>query len=270
MKKFNVIVLAGDRSANDSMVQTAGIPCKAFLPVNGRAMILRVLDALESARNVSSCIVCGPEKALLPLEPELDHLIKSGKVRWIENKATPSASVYHALNLFRDELPMLVTTADHALLTPEITDYFCHEALQSGCDVVAGLVKHSLVVDRFPETSRTVIKLKDGNFCSCNLFAFLTPHACEAASFWRACEEKRKKPWQQIKVMGWINVLLYITRLMSLHQALQRLSSVMEVRADVVLLPFPEAAIDVDKISDWRLVEKIIVDREDNKDMSAL
>jgi len=268
MKKFNVIVLAGERSPNDLMVRAAGVACKAFLPVNGRAMILRVLDALEAARSVNSCIVCGPEKRLLSLEPELDRLIKSGKTRWVENKPTPSTSVYHALKLFKDELPMLVTTADHALLTPEITDFFCHEALQSDRDVVAGLVRHSLVADMFPETSRTVIKLRDGNFCSCNLFAFLTPDACKAAGFWRTCEQARKKPWQQVRVMGWTNVFLYLTRLMSLHQAVQRLSSVMGIQADIVLLPFPEAAIDVDRISDWHLAEKVIMDRENNRGMT--
>jgi hypothetical protein len=32
----------------------------------------------------------------------------------------------------------------------------------------------------------------------------------------------------------------------------------MNLKAGVVMLPFPEAAIDVDKVSDWQLAEDII------------
>jgi hypothetical protein len=35
----------------------------------------------------------------------------------------------------------------------------------------------------------------------------------------------------------------------------------MNLKAGAVMLPFPEAAIDVDKVSDWRLVEKIVSGR---------
>jgi hypothetical protein len=47
-------------------------------------------------------------------------------------------------------------------------------------------------------------------FCSCNLFAFLTPRAKKAAEFWRQCERNRKKPWRMMRVVGWQVVVRYL------------------------------------------------------------
>ena len=220
-------------------------------------MVLRVLDTLAGARVIGPRIVCGPSRSLLNQEPELHALITSGEIRWVQNQETPSSSAYHVLNSLPHDAPVLVTTADHALLNAEIVDYFCSEAFNAGHDVAVGLASRELVVGTYPETRRTAIKLRDGNFCSCNLFAFLTPRAREAANFWRKCENNRKKPWRVISTVGWTVVLRYLLGRLSLSEGLSRISMRMNLKVGAVILPFPEAGIDVDTVSDWRLVEDI-------------
>lgn len=261
---FSAVVLAGDRQPNDPVVQYAGVSCKALIPVSGRAMVLRVLNSLEGAHEVSTPILVGPSMTAVEENTELAEQLRTSRVRWMAPQATPSTSAFEALQSLPEDVPVLLTTADHALLTPEMVDHFCSEARESGCDVVAGMVRYELVAKAFPKSKRTVTKLNDGGYCGCNLFAFLTPQGRMAADFWRKVEKERKSPLRIIKIIGWTTVLRYLLGQLSLDQALVRLSKKMHLRVGVVQMPFAEAAVDVDKVEDLLLVESILANKESN------
>src|SRR3989338_2229075 len=90
-------------------------------------------------------------------------------------RATPSLSAARALETVPAGVPVLLTTADHALLRPDIVDYFCAGARAAGADVAVGLTPYELVKSAYPDPRRTAIRLRDGAVCGSNLFAFLTP-----------------------------------------------------------------------------------------------
>ena len=260
--KFTAVVLAADRGPDDPVAKAAGVRCKSLTPVGGKPMVVRVLDALTASQAVNAYILCGPPKSVVDQEPDLGTLIASGRVKWFENQATPSSSAFHVLQTLPDETPVLLTTADHVLLSARIVDYFCSEAQATGCDVVAGVARHETVAEAYPQTRRTATQLEDGAYCGCNLFAFLTPQSRKAADFWRKVERERKKPLRIIKVMGWTAVIRYLLGRLSLQQALGKLSQRMGLRVGVVRMPFAEAAIDVDKVEDLLLVESILTERQ--------
>jgi len=54
-------------------------------------------------------------------------------------------------------------------------------------------------------------------------------------------------------------VLRYLCGRLTLEQGLARLSAAMGVNAGAVWMTQPEAAVDVDKLEDWQLVEKILI-----------
>lgn len=259
---FSVIILAADRELNDPVARASEVSCKALTPVCGRPMVLRVLDALGDSDEVGSRILCGPKQDSLEQNSELRELVSSGQVQWYAPQATPSLSAFSVLQALPANVPVLVTTADHALLSAEMVDHFCREARNSSCDVLAGLARHDLIIKTFPDTLRTVTKLKDGGFCGCNLFAFLTPEARLAADFWREVENERKKPLRVIKVLGWMSVVRYLLGQLTLARALAGLSRRMNLRVGVVEMPFAEAAVDVDKVDDWHLVESILAKKQ--------
>jgi len=255
------VVLAADRAPGDPVAKAAGVSCKSLTPVGGRAMVLRVLDALGEAEEVDDIVLCGPHPSAMENEPQLGERIASGEVKWVENQATPSSSAYHVLQGLPRDLPVLVTTADHALLSGPVVDFFCSEARLTGCDVVAGVASHARVAAAYPGTKRTVIKLKDGGYCGCNLFAFLSPRARIAADHWRRVEKQRKKTLRVISTLGPVAVLRYLTGQLTLAEGLHRISQRMKLRAGVVIMPFPKAAVDVDSVEDWRLAESIVAGR---------
>jgi len=254
---FTAVVLAADREIDNPVARAAGTPCKAFAPVAGVPMVLRVLDALKNSDSVGRCVLCGPSWSLIEQEHELHDRITSGQLTWIDHEATPSSSAYQAMQSLSANTSVLLTSSDHAMLNPQIVDKFCQRALESDCDVVAALASYKLVNNTYPDVRRTTLKFRDGVYCSCNLFGFLTSRARVAADFWRRVEQQRKKPLRVIGALGWITVLRYILGRLSLDQSLRQLSGRLGVNAGTVLLPYAQAAIDVDTVADWQFVQKI-------------
>ena len=262
-QKFTAVVLAADRGSDDPVARAAGARCKSMASIDGIPMVFRVLDALAASTEINARILCGPPQSIVDLEPDLKARISSGEVKWIENQQTPSTSAYHVLQSLPEQTPVLLTTADHAMLSARMIDYFCTRARNTGCDVVAGLARYEVVSKAYPQTRRTTTRLQDGSYCGCNLFAFLTPRARRAADFWRQVENQRKNPLRVIRVLGAMAVLRYLLGKLTLADALDRMSQRLGFRACAVDMPFAEAAIDVDSVADLELVEKIVSKRRE-------
>ena len=262
-QKFTAVVLAADRGSDDPVARAAGARCKSMASIDGIPMVFRVLDALAASTETNARILCGPPQSIVDLEPDLKARISSEEVKWIENQQTPSTSAYHVLQSLPEQTPVLLTTADHAMLDARMIDYFCTRARDTGCDVVAGLARHEMVTKAYPQTRRTATRLQDDSYCGCNLFAVLTPRARRAADFWRQVENQRKNPLRVIRVLGAMAVLRYLLGKLTLAGALDRMSQRLGFRACAVDMPFAEAAIDVDSVADLELVEKIVSKRRE-------
>ena len=255
---FTAVVLAGDREPQNPVAQAAGVPCKVLASVGGKPMLLRVVNALESSAFISSITVCGPDRSTFKQSGVLQGLVASNRITWLEADKTPSTSAWRAMESIPKEMPVLLTTGDHALLTSEITDFFCGKSVEKDCDVTVALSLLETVTGAFPHTHRTAYRFKEGAYCSCNLFSFLTPEARNAALFWRKVEAKRKNPLKVINSFGWIPAIKYLAGQLTLSACMKRVSRCMGCRAGAVIMPFPEAAVDVDTPEDLAMVNEII------------
>ena len=52
----------------------------------------------------------------------------------------------------------------------------------------------------------------------------------------------------------------YVLGRLTLADALREVSGRMQLRVGAVILPFPEAAVDVDSVADWRLARSLAGD----------
>lgn len=255
---FTALVLAADRGSADPVAQAANVPCKAFAEVRGRAMVLRVLDALHDSRAVQQRMLCGPAWPMVERQAELHGLLSAGQIGWHEPRNTPSTSAAAAMAAMPEATPLLLTTADHALLSGEMVDYFCAQAEASGYDLAVALARHDRVAAAYPAMRRTAIQLSDGPYCGCNLFAFMTARSRTIVDFWRRVENERKQPWRLVAgVLGYLAIVRYLTTGLALDDALRRASQRLGLKIGAVIMPFPHAAIDVDKVEDWYLVNQI-------------
>ncbi len=257
-QRFAAVVLAADRTGKDPITQHSGAACKAFAPVAGIPMIIRVLDILQACDLISTIILCGPPESLHDHCPELKQRIASGQVTWLPNLNSPSRSAESGLKHIPLDTPVLVTTADHALLTPAIVRNFLLNAATTPCDAAVGAVSEQAIMTAFPGCKRTIIRLRDGGFRGCNLYAF-NQRGRALVRFWRQAEDLRKRPWRLIgKVLGFKTVFLYLFGLLTSQQGLAAVSEKSGVNIRLVMLDDARAGIDVDKVQDLMLAESIL------------
>jgi len=256
------IVLAGRRSADDPLARAAGASHRALLEIDGEPMLLRVVKRLLAWPSIGHVLVNIDETGLLEALPELVALRDSGAVEFIRSTDSPSRSVLESLvRLDLGRGPILVTTADHALLDDAMLSDFFAQSERGTADLSFGLVSRTTIEARFPETRRTYLRFRDGAYSGANLFLFRTPGAERAASFWRRVESERKRPWRIARAFGTTNLLLFLMRRLDLDAALVRASVVVGAKIEAVRLGSAEAAVDVDKIEDLVLVRSILAER---------
>lgn len=250
MSGITALILAGSRQgAADPMAVAAGVSHKALLPVAGRPMILRVVEALRASGRIGKiAISIESEAALAGLAGEL------GDVTILKSAAGPSQSVGEALDLLK--APLLVTTADHALLRPEWINQFIDDQ-PTGCDVSIGVARKETILAALPDTRRTYLKFSDGAVSGCNLFFLRTPDARRAIALWQKIEALRKQPVRMVGAFGTWALLRFITGTLTKTAALRHIGRKTSLTVGAVEMSDGLAAVDVDKPQDLELVERI-------------
>ncbi|MFC3051052.1 nucleotidyltransferase family protein [Kordiimonas pumila] len=260
---FTAVILAGTRCNNDPVASVFGHQYKALVPIYGQAMISRVVGALRQSPYIKRIvIVFDCPVSLYESCPELKEYSGTIDIKVVPCAKSICESLTSALQAADDMWPYLVTTADHALLTPAMVDEFCQKALWLKSDMAVGLVEKKYLDREHPQSKRTYLPFKGSKLSGANLFAFMGPTSFKAIRFWQSIEKERKKPWKLFSAFGWSNLAALICKRCTVDEAFERASNRLGVDARAIRLPFAEAAIDVDSRSDFLQVEKILALRD--------
>jgi GTP:adenosylcobinamide-phosphate guanylyltransferase len=250
--------MAGNRGKQDPLAVRADVSHKCLVEVVGTPMLIRVLETLEAASEIKRIVLC--VEHTFESIAAIDERIARGSLVRLDAANSPASSALKACDELDGDFPLLIVTADHPLLSTEMITHFCTYATHS--DVAVGLADADLVLRKYHNATRTLLKFSDGARCGCNLFALNNPRARDAAMFWRTLEAERKRPWKMIKMLGPWSLIRYLCGRLSLSVTLAMLSEKLNIEAQAVDMPFAEAAIDVDKPADLELVETIIDAKE--------
>jgi len=240
------IILAGQRPGPDALCDHAGVAFKADIPVGDVPMVQRVATALREAGVAEPFALSGYPNA------------KDG-FQIIEGGRGPADSALLAAG--EGPFPILLTTCDHALLTADMVESFITQSQAAGVDFTAGLATETVIQADYPTTKRTYLRFADHAVSGCNLFYLANENALEAIRFWRVAQDFRKEPLKLARMVGLGLGLKYASGRLTLGGAFDAVSKKLSITAAPVLLPFAEAAIDVDKPSDLELVEEILAAR---------
>jgi GTP:adenosylcobinamide-phosphate guanylyltransferase len=251
---WTAILLAGSRPGTDPFAEAHGTDLKALIPVGGVPMVTRPVDALLASKDITSVRVMTQQAdriiGVLPVDPKLAvH----------QSQGTIAATL---AGLFTDPAtawPMLVTTADHALLDGDMIAEFCTKA--AGADIALAVVERGALEARLPGAKRTWIPFKSGAYSGANLFALGGPQALPAIALWRGVEQDRKKGWRLLWQLGPAAFLGAVLRLLTLSQVLRRIGGKLGVDIRPVVMSNPLACVDVDKQADLDLVDALLEER---------
>ncbi len=252
-QSWAAIVLAAGRGPNDPMAKAYGVSHKCALPVKGVPMLRRVVNALQESQSIASIAISIESPAIVG-----DALAEKGAgIAVIPSESSAPLSAITAIKQ-SPIFPVLLTTADHALLTPEMVDYFCEQAERNSADFSAGLARAEVIMEAYPQSVRTFFRFGNDRVSGCNLFAVSTENGLRILEKWQYLEQARKKPWRLAAAFGPLALIRFALGLLSLDGAFKTVSSRLGLTAKPILMPFAEAAIDVDKPSDLELAEAIL------------
>jgi GTP:adenosylcobinamide-phosphate guanylyltransferase len=252
--KYTAVVLAGSRPGRDPFAEQFGNDIKALVAVAGEPMVRRPVRALLASDHVGDVIVLthAPDRVadVIPANPRI--VIR-------ESRATIAETMLAICNDPQTQWPLLVTTADHALLDTEMIDEFSLGAADA--DLAVGVVERRVLMRRFPEAQRTWLKFRGGAYTGANLFALGSPDVAPAVELWRTVEQDRKKGWRLIALVGPGVLLATLLRLLTVDAVLARVGRRLALTVKAVRLSNPVAGVDVDKPADHTLVEAILAGR---------
>jgi len=251
---WTAVVLAGSRPGRDAFAQGFGTDLKALIPVGGEPMVRRPVRALLASANIGKVLVLSQAPNRIAAELPNDPRIEAR-----ESKGTIAETMLALLDDLGTAWPLLVTTADHALLDTATVDEFC-AAAECG-DIAIGVVERANLLRRLPQTERTWLKFRGGAYTGANLFALRSPGVRPAIELWRSVEQDRKKAWRILSLLGPGVLLVVALRLVSLDEVLARLSARLGLHVKAVQLANPLAGVDVDKPADHALAEAILEGR---------
>ncbi|WP_260927712.1 nucleotidyltransferase family protein [Novosphingobium sp. 9] len=234
------LILAGQRPGKPDPVAVAeGISSKALALLEGRPMLSHVVTALREAGIARIAVAANDPGVRLMAERLGCELLAA--------EAGPSASVASAFATMG--APLLVTTADHALLRPEWVLDFLADAPEDA-DVAVLLARKDAVEEAMPGAKRTYLKFADGDWSGCNLFLLNSDAAQHAIDTWQQVEADRKRPWRIAFRLGLGTLFSYKAGRLTLAAMLERLGHRVGVEAHLVAARDGLAAVDVDKPSD--------------------
>lgn len=254
MTRWTALLLAGSRPSGDPLARSMKVDHKALIPVAGEPMVLRPLRALLASEQIGDVIVLTQDPAdLRPVLPDDERI----QVR--ASGETIASTIADLIAGGTAPFPVLVTTADHALLDPQVISEFIGRA--AGADLAIGVVERRSLLARLPQTRRTWLDFRGGAYTGANLFAFGSAKVLPAIERWRSVEQDRKKGWRVLGAIGPALLLGAVLRVRTLDQSVAAVGRKLGINIRAVVLSNPLAGVDVDKPEDHALVEAILQGR---------
>jgi hypothetical protein len=260
-RKYTGLVLAASRGNLDPLAQAGGVSHKCFIDISGQPMLRRVVRAVMESGRIGRTIVAIEPDSVDEAKAILADLPGAERIEYVPSRENIGASVNAVAT--PEMLPLVITTGDNALHTAEMVRFFC-DALDrvDDADGALGLTPARYILEKYPEGNRAFHRFRDGAFSSCNIYALLTPRSLTGPRVFNSGGQFGKKPKRLIGAFGLSAFLLYKSRLLKLRTFLNFLSLAIGVKAAPVLMPFAEGPIDVDRMQDWDLANRIVRDRE--------
>jgi len=207
-------------------------------------MLTYVVDALAGSRYIQSIVVIGlPEEDRPTFAAPVIYLPPQGDLF-----SNAEAGIHYIATLIPALTGILVSSADIPMITSEMVDRFIEECLQTDHDLYYGVVERSVMEGRFPNSRRSYVHLKDGDFAGADIFVVRPGAVVANRELWRRVTDARKSALAQARILGgiWPAFKLLIHQ-MSLSEAERRASQALNIRGRAVICADPEVGMDVDK-----------------------
>ena len=259
--KVTALIMAGKRSGVlDPLAQRAGVAQKCVVPVNGVPMVARVTEAVSKVPEVGAIRIVAHETDEIAVQPVVAKLIEEGRLAFAEGKFNIVDSVLEGAKGV--DFPLMITTADNCLVTPDGYSEFINKALAANAGGAAGLARKEDVQAADPEGQSKFYQFQDGGFSNCNMYWIGSQDALSAAEIMRGGGQFVKFPSRIIKAFGLMNLIRFKLGNGSKEKLFKQVSKRFGFNMVPIELSDGHYAIDVDNERTFNVTEKILKRRE--------
>lgn len=233
---------------------------KVMIDILGKPMIQWVLDAISESNNIRRVFVAGLPKNT-PISCKHPMIILENRGELLDNI---QAAAEEAMRLDPKIQQALILSGDVPGITAPMIDWMVNEIKNLDLDIVYTVVEKSEIEKVFPGSRRTYIKFKDIEVCGGDIICFRPSMLLDTKAKWRKLIESRKSPVKQAALIGFDTLLLLITRQITLKQAEQKVTSRLNLTGKVMLAPFAEMGMDVDKSFQLEIMREYLAKRKNS------
>ncbi len=224
---------------------------KALIKINEKFMVEYVIDALRRSTRIGRIIVIVPAESKDVLWSEKVDKVLVSDLSVIEN-------VWEGFKCLNTINPALIVTSDIPLLTTQSVDDFLVSCQKKDAEVYYPIVPKDIICSAFPGTKRTYVNLKEGVFTGGNLGLVAPRVVKENIKLMETVFNLRKSPLKLFKILGFMFVLKFIFRRLTLEELEKKCSELLGSKVSVIISSFPEIGVDVDKSSDIKTVKEAL------------
>jgi molybdopterin-guanine dinucleotide biosynthesis protein A len=230
---------------------------KVMLDVAGKPIIQWVVDALNSISKISTIFIVGL--------PRTTPISSRKKIVYLESHGDLLSNIqYGAEEMIRSEPQVkiaLLVSGDIPGLTREMVEWMLDIVEKDPRDIYYNVVDRTEMEKVFPGSRRTFTRLKDIEISGGDLSAFNPRVALDPHAEWRKLIAYRKNPIKQAAVIGLGTLFLLFTRQLTLSQLERRVCKKLKINGRVLISPFAEIGMDVDKPNQLEIMREFLTRR---------
>jgi CTP:molybdopterin cytidylyltransferase MocA len=257
-----ILILAGKRDGKlDPLAEKAGVSHKAVVPIRGKPLIVWVLEAAEAAWPDAPILVSIHDPAVLADLPIVEKLKAAGRLSFPPAQHGIVESL-EAAAAQGEPFPLLITTGDNVLVTPEALRRLHDEAMADDAGAALSLATREQILAAHPEGQRRFYEFKDKAISNCNAYWLRDRQALKAAESFRGGGQFIKTPGAILKAFGLWNLIGFRRKWWTLDKAMRNLSRRFGVRIAPVFVTDGALAVDVDNERTYRIAETLLGSRK--------
>ncbi|PKM81443.1 MAG: hypothetical protein CVU89_09330 [Firmicutes bacterium HGW-Firmicutes-14] len=242
---FDAVIVAGSPNTGP-LRECSDMPYEAMIRIGGKPMVRYVVDALLESGLIHSIAIAGPV--------EMKEIFPEEQVTVVQAGGEIVENAVKAMSYIDNTRPVLIVTSDIPLLTAEAVRNFISLCGDRDADFYYPIVSMDMAEERYPGVSRTSAKLKEGTFTGGNLFLVNPAAVPLCADRAREFVKNRKSPLKLCRLLGFKFIFKLLFNRLTIPELQKKVSEILGIMVKAVITDFPEIGIDVDKPSDYILV----------------
>lgn len=249
-----IVIAGGIPKPEDALYPYTQGESKALMAIAGKPLIQWVLDALGEAKTIDQVVIVGLDaRGDLTCTKPMTFVPNQGSM--LDNIRT---GVKEVSRLNPEAVHAQVVSSDIPAITGEMVDWSVNTSLETDDDIYYSVVPRGVMENRFPESRRSFIRLKDMEVCGADMNMIRISVATGRDKLWNRLIDARKNAFKQAALIGYDTLILLMLRRLTLNKAVQIVAKRLDLKGRALVSPYAEVAMDVDKPHQYEILRAFL------------